>query len=76
MNRQSVLVVSPLVLVLGCVSTADKHADKRDTVRGRAAVDLDCPAEQIAVIDLDPSTVSVQGCGRSARYRVPLSRMC
>ena len=34
----------------------------------RAAYELACPAEQLKMVDLDESSIGVEGCGRKATY--------
>lgn len=37
-------------------------------LKTRAAFDLDCPADKLEVVELDPRTRGVQGCGKRATY--------
>jgi hypothetical protein len=39
-----------------------------DTLRTRASFDLNCPAEQLKLTDLDRVTSGVDGCGRRGTY--------
>jgi len=39
-----------------------------NSLKTRAAFDLDCPAEQLQIIDLGRSGRGVTGCGRKASY--------
>ena len=54
------LVVIPLAL-LGCGATNQQ-------LQARAAFDLQCPPEQVGVVEIDSRTRGAQGCGRKATY--------
>jgi hypothetical protein len=53
-----------LALATGCSAT-QVHGD---TLKSRAAFDLECSSAQLQVADLDDQTAGVRGCGRRATY--------
>jgi hypothetical protein len=60
MYRSILFAVLPLALV-GC-GASDQQ------LRARAAFDLQCPQEQVGVVEVDNRTKGAQGCGRQALY--------
>jgi hypothetical protein len=55
-------LIAVAVLVLsGCGATLQQ-------LKARAAVDLDCDAEHLALQPIDDATQKVAGCGKSAVY--------
>ncbi len=49
------------VTLVGCGSSLE-------SLKKRAAFDLECPAEQLVISDLGDETKGVAGCGRKATY--------
>jgi hypothetical protein len=62
--RVSVLFVGLGIQVAGCVP----HTPNMQTLRTRAAFDLDCPETQLATTKLSPEVYGVSGCGKRATY--------
>jgi hypothetical protein len=50
-------------VIAGCVQRASM-----ETLNRRAAFELDCPPDQIRVVQIDDRTVLVQGCAQRATY--------
>ena len=44
------------------------HAASTDQLLKRAAFDLDCAPEKLTVVEIDPRTRGVKGCGLRASY--------
>jgi hypothetical protein len=63
-GRIEVAATSGLLLMalLACGAATD------DQLKTRAAFDLNCPAAQVNVVELDSSTRGVTGCGQRATY--------
>jgi hypothetical protein len=54
---------APLALLLsGCMGATSQQ------LRRRAAFDLDCPAGQIEIVEIDKRTRGVRGCGQRGTY--------
>lgn len=56
-----VLIAALGALLLGCGATLPQ-------LKKRAAFDLQCPEEQIQVVQIDKRTRGVQGCGKQGTY--------
>ena len=54
--------------LLHLVVLAGACAPVEGSLRKRAAFDLNCPVENLAVVDIDGATKGVVGCGRRAAY--------
>jgi hypothetical protein len=52
------------IQVSGCVSSEQMDAK----LRTRASFDLDCPSQDLEIMELDTATRGVSGCGRHASY--------
>jgi len=68
MNRESVLLAAlagVLLFVQGCAGTIS-HFQKNGLER--AAFELECPKDQLAVTELSGNTFGVTGCGKKAVY--------
>ncbi len=59
MKRLSILAA--VVMLSGCGATLQQ-------LKARAAVDLECDADQLALQSIDNATQKVAGCGKSAVY--------
>lgn len=62
-KRLSLWGLLVLGLFTGCATAATQ-----EQLRRRAAFDLACDEAQLEVVELDPRTRGVQGCGRRATY--------
>jgi len=58
-------VVLAALLVAGCVMPLAMH---EDSLRARASFDMRCPAAELRVTEIDPSTAGVDGCGQRGTY--------
>jgi hypothetical protein len=65
MSSRSLLVLAAAALAAGCASAAPATAGQ---LRARAAFELSCSPEQLALVRIDPTTGGVIGCGRRAVY--------
>jgi hypothetical protein len=71
MNVLVILRLAAIVVLTGCASVSSIDLFKQRTLT-RAAYDLECPEEQVKVIDLAPNNyaqeVAVEGCGKRAVF--------
>lgn len=63
---QMVVLLAALLASVGSVGAGS--SSDRDTLRPRAAFDLDCTQQQLHVTQLNDTTYGVRGCGRQATY--------
>ena len=60
---------NPLYLVLSlAIASTSCSATMMSVVKRRAAFDLNCPAQSLAVTELGNRTFGVRGCERQATY--------
>jgi hypothetical protein len=57
-----------IFLGLGAWACTPTEEQLRPKLLERASFDLDCPANQLDVVDLDGPTRGVSGCGRRGSY--------
>jgi len=64
-----IAVGATLMFVVGCWATSSTNANaSMQQLKRRASFDLNCPAEKVTVLPLDPRTRGVRGCDRQATY--------
>ncbi len=64
--RRSILALCAFGLLLGC--QLRREPATADQLRARAAFELGCPPEYLALIRIDEPTGGVTGCGRRVLY--------
>lgn len=69
MTLRLLLVAVALAVPAGCCTALYNTAGASpEQLVARASFDLDCPRDQLVVVDLDARTRGVNGCGRRATY--------
>jgi hypothetical protein len=63
--RGSLVLAAVLLAGLAACPAVQRH---EDTLRTRAAFDLQCPAAQLKLKQLDSEVAGVEGCGQRATY--------